>query len=60
MLISFSQKPKWATKASNNEINSVSQVDKSTESESECPQLSEMINNPNDLAESSNTKRPSN
>ena len=58
--ISFSQKPKEAIKPSDKEINSVSLDDESAESESEFPQVREMIKNANDLAESSNAGRPSN
>ena len=41
-------------------MNSVSLDDESAESESEYPQVREMINNANNLAESNNTGRPSN
>ena len=60
MPISFSQKRKEATKPSNKEINSSSLEDESAELESEYPQVHEMIDNANDLAESSNTEKPSN
>ena len=60
MAISFSQNPKEATKPSNKVLNSVSLDNESTESESEYPQVREMINNVNNLAESNNTGRLSN
>ena len=59
MPISFSPKPKRSTKPSNKEINSVQPDDESAESESEYPQVHEMINNANNLSESSNAERPS-
>ena len=58
--ISFSQKPKEATKPSNKEINSSSLDDESAESESEYPQVREVVKNANDLAGNSNAGRPSN
>ena len=57
--ISFSQKPKEATKPLNKEINSSSLDHKSAESQSEYPQVREIINNANDLSGSSNAVRPS-
>ena len=60
MPISFSQKPKQATKPSNKEINSSSLDDESAESKSEYPQMRKMIYNANDLAGSSNAGMPSN
>ena len=60
MPISFSRKPKEATKPSNKEINSSSPDDESAASESEYPQVREVINNANNLVGSSNAVRPSN
>ena len=60
MAISFSKNPKEATKPSNKVLNSVLLDNESTESESEYPQVREMINNVNNLAESNNTGRLSN